>query len=260
MSSYFILRDQLVEDEDAHLHCTLIAAPAQDAPRPGVMIFPDLWGVGRQSFEWGRRLVEEGYVVLCVDMFGNATQAENLEHGLRLFEEVTQDRERWRRRAQRLFNAFRARPETHECRIAAIGFCFGGSSALHLACTGAQLAGVVCLHGDIPRISSQEAKTIAARLLICNGAADPLVPNSQIVDLGDDLCGSSVDWRLLLLGEAGHSFTNPDAARANMPGVVFDPRAEARAWGATRAFLKEVLNSAPVDETPTRADTGLVQA
>lgn len=260
MTAYFMLHDVPVADEGTHLHCTLIAAATQDAPRPGVMIFPDLWGVGRQSFEWGRRLVEEGYVALCVDMFGNATQAESLEHGLRLFGEVTQDRELWQRRARRLFDAFRARPETQGCEIAAIGFCFGGSSALHLACTGAQLAGAVCLHGDIPRISGEEAKAISASLLVCNGAADPVVPNEQALTLAQDLKGSGVDWQMLLLGETGHSFTNPDAARADMPGVAFDPRAEQRAWEASRAFLKEIFAKSADGAVIARALTEEVQA
>lgn len=241
MTTYFVLRDIPVVDEGALLHCTLITAGHHETPLPGVMIFPDLWGLGPQSFEWGRRLVDEGYVALCVDMFGDRLQADSLDHGLRLFSEVTQDMARWRARVRRVFDAFRSAPQVHADQVAAIGFCFGGSSALHLACTGAPLGGAVCLHGDIPRISGQDAQAITARLLICNGAADPVVPNDQILDLTQDLLDSGVDWQLLLLGETGHSFTNRDAARANVPGVAFDPRAEHRAWAATRLFLRELF-------------------
>lgn len=224
------------------LECRLFDDDNATGQRPAVLIYPDLWGLGHQACDWARRLAVQGFAALAVDPFGRGVQAESLEQGFALMDEVVHDPMSWRRRARCVMDHLAAMDATDTTRIGAIGFCFGGSTVLELARSGAPLAALICVHGDVSPIPAEEAAAIRGRLLICNGAEDPVVPVEQCVRLASDLKGSGIDWRYMLIGGAGHSFTNPDAARAGVPGVAYDEAATQLTWSSVLEFFRETLS------------------
>ena len=62
---------------------------------------------------------------------------------------------------------------------AAIGYCFGGSNVLDLARSGADVAAVVSLHGNLGTSLPGKAGEVKARVLVVHGADDPVAPKSD---------------------------------------------------------------------------------
>ena len=124
-------------------------------------------------------------------------------------------------------------------RVAAIGYCFGGMCALELARAGAAVAGVASFHGLLD--ASSESSKLHAKILVCTGADDPLVPLSQVVALQEELRLAKVDWQVITYGGAQHAFTNRDADQRNVPGLRYQAAADRRSWQVLQIFLQELF-------------------
>jgi len=127
-------------------------------------------------------------------------------------------------------------------RIGAIGYCFGGTTCLQLAYSGADVAGVVCFHGGLAPAEPEDIKRIKASILVCHGAADGMVPPEMIQAFEKSLDDPKVDWQFIAYAHAKHSFTNPEADRRNIPGLGYDAKADRRSWEHMRLFFKEVFH------------------
>jgi dienelactone hydrolase len=121
------------------------------------------------------------------------------------------------------------------------GFCFGGLAVLALARAGVSLAGAVSIHGSLATGRPATPGSVKARLLVCHGALDPHVPFDHVSAFADEMNQAGADWQLIMYGGAMHGFTHRHAAPGATPGVAYDPRADARSFAATRAFLTEVF-------------------
>ena len=125
-------------------------------------------------------------------------------------------------------------------KIAAIGFCFGGTAVLELARSGAEIAGVVTFHGGLSNPSPQDDRNIKGRVLVLHGADDPLVPKAAVDVLEKQLTDAKVDWQVVLYSGTVHSFTNP-ASNDPAHGVLYNERSDGRSWIAMQDFLREVF-------------------
>jgi dienelactone hydrolase len=149
-----------------------------------------------------------------------------------------------RARGKGAFDALTARPEVDKTKMAAIGYCFGGTMALELALSGAPLAAAVGFHSGINSLSMADAKNVKGRLLICLGADDPWVPPEQRQKLEQDLKGTGVNWQLNLYGGQVHSFTNPKAdARGDLKTSRYDAYTDQDSWHAMLRLFKAVFGS-----------------
>jgi dienelactone hydrolase len=126
-------------------------------------------------------------------------------------------------------------------RLAAIGYCFGGTAALELARSGALVAGVVTFHGGLGSPTPADARNIKAKVLALHGADDPYVPEAEVKGFEEELRAAGVDWQLVKYSGAVHSFTNPDAGGDNSKGAAYNATADRRSWEAMKAFFAEVL-------------------
>jgi dienelactone hydrolase len=125
-------------------------------------------------------------------------------------------------------------------RIAAIGYCFGGTTVYELARSGADLRAVVGFHSGLAP-SSGEARNIKGKVLALLGADDPLIPPEARLAFEKEMREAKVDWQMTLYGNTGHSFTNPGAGAMNRPGFAYEPSADARSWAEMRRLFDEVL-------------------
>ncbi len=151
------------------------------------------------------------------------------------------DQDLWRSRMTAALAAMLAEPMVDRTSTAAIGYCFGGSAALQLARTGADLRGVVCFHGGLQAGPEGEAAGIRANLLVLTGGSDPVVPPQAIAEFADELrAAPQIDWQIHVYSGAMHAFAVPTA---NTPehGAAFDPVAERRSWAAMKTFLSEIF-------------------
>jgi len=147
-----------------------------------------------------------------------------------------------RARAGAALDLLAARPEIDADRIAAIGFCFGGTMALELARDGRHLAAVVGFHSGLATQSRARHGNVKPRILICVGGDDAMIPPEQRRDFEDEMRAAGADWQLHVYGNTVHSFTNQEAAKRNMPDAIrYSPEADHRSWASMSALFDEVF-------------------
>jgi dienelactone hydrolase len=209
--------------------------------RPGVVLFPEAFGISEHVMECARRLAALGYVALAADPYGDAAQARDLPHAIEMMNGVRTDLGQWRARATAALDALRAQPHVDGAKLAAIGYCFGGSTSLELGRGGAALAAIVSFHGGLESPKPEDAANIKAKVLVCHGADDPLIPPAQVAAFEEQMRKTKVDWQLQIHGGAVHSFTNPDADKAGMAGLAYNAAADRRSWKAMLELFAEVF-------------------
>jgi dienelactone hydrolase len=213
--------------------------------RPGILVVHEGLGLGEHIMERARRIAELGYVVFAADMFGERRQASSLEDMGRLVGGLRADPSMLRARARLALETLASLSEVDATRLAAIGFCFGGSVVLELARDGADLKGVVSVHGVLATKAPAVAGAITASVLICTGADDPLAPADQIAVFENEMRVAGVkDWQVIKYGNTLHAFTNPAANASAMQGALYSEQADRRAWRAVKDFFEERLAGA----------------
>jgi dienelactone hydrolase len=210
--------------------------------KPGVLVFPEAFGLGEHALEKARQLSQLGYVALACDLHGNRRLFDNIPDMQKEFGPLMADPKRPRLRAQGALDALSACPEVDTGRIAAIGFCFGGTLALELARSGAPIAAAVGFHSGLGTASTADAKNIRGKVLVCIGADDPMIPIEQRAAFEKEMREGKVDWQLNVYGGATHSFTNKEAdARGNPQSFRYDAKVEARSWQQMRELFSEAF-------------------
>src|SRR2546430_3104440 len=163
--------------------------------------------------ERARRLAGLGYVALAADMFGGRRQASNLQEVAALVGGLRAEPEKLRARGRAALETLAALPQVDAGRLAAIGFCFGGSVVLELARGGAELKAVVSFHGVLATKMPAQPELVKASVLVCTGVDDPLAPPEQVAEFENEMrTGGGKDWQGIAYGHTPHGFTNPPAA------------------------------------------------
>lgn len=218
----------------------LVWDESRSGPRPGVLVFPEAFGLNEHAVQRAERLAQLGYVALAADPHGEGRCFTDLPSVTPAIKAMYADRAEWRSRAEAALQALVSQPQVDRGRVAAIGFCFGGATCFELARTGAPLAAVVTFHaGLIPELPG-DAGRIRAKLLVCHGAEDPLVKKEALEAVLAELRRDGLDWQLISYGNTVHSFTNP-AANGSMPGIRYSEQADARSWTAMRGLFDEAF-------------------
>ena len=215
---------------------------AADGPRPGVLVAHTI--AGRSAHEEGRarRLTEMGYVGFAMDVYGKGTQTTDFDRNRAMMDALRDDRPELQARLLAGLDCLRDQPEVDAAKTAAIGFCFGGLSVLDLARTGADVAGVVSLHGIFVPPGNTEGNRITAKVLALHGWEDPLATPEEVVALADELTSMGADWQIHAYGNTTHAFTNP-AADDREGGKQYNAAADRRSWTATEYFLAELFGN-----------------
>lgn len=215
---------------------------AVSGPRPGVLVFPEIWGLGENALIHAERLAGLGYAALACDIHGEGRLHDDMATVRALVDPLFADPTRMRARAEGGLNALIARAEVDAARTGAVGFCFGGTMALELARGGADVRGVVGFHSGLQASRPQDAGNIRGKVLVCIGADDPGVPFEQRAAFEQEMRGGGVDWRMHLYGGVVHSFTNRKAGEMGRPEFArYDAGAHSRSWAEMQAFFNEVF-------------------
>jgi dienelactone hydrolase len=211
------------------------------AAAPGVLVIHEGGGLTAHAKGRAAMLAEQfGAVAFAMDLFG-VPAAAGLDDVARLraiVQDLRADVAELRARCGAALAVLQGHRHVDPARLAAVGYCFGGAAAIELARSGAPLAALAGFHAGV--LPGDDA-AIRAKLLLCHGEADPVVPAAQIQTFVDGLTAAGVDWQLHLYGGVGHSFTNPEIDAWNLPGFAYDATADARSWAALRQLLGEVF-------------------
>jgi dienelactone hydrolase len=186
-------------------------------------------------------LARLGYVAFASDIYGKGVLAKDAKEAAALAGIYLGDRKLLRARASAGLDVLRNRPEVDPKRLAAIGYCFGGTTVLELARSGADLASVVSFHGLLNTQTPGDARNINGKVLVLHGGDDPYVPMKQVEAFQEEMRNGGVDWQFVTYGGAVHRFTNPEAGNDNSKGAAYNERADRRSWEAMKDFFAETL-------------------
>lgn len=209
--------------------------------RPAVLVVHEWTGLGDYARSRARMLAELGYVAFAADVYGKGIRPSTPGEAAAQAGIYKKDRALMRARVQAGLDVLRGNPLCDRQRVAAIGYCFGGTCVLELARSGAAIAGVVSFHGGLDTPTPGEAKNIKCKVLALHGGDDPHVPLKDVEAFEDEMRSGGVDWQLVVYGGAVHSFTNPAAGSDKSRGAAYDARADRRSWEAMKTFFAEIF-------------------
>ncbi|HEY1077025.1 MAG TPA: dienelactone hydrolase family protein [Fontimonas sp.] len=213
--------------------------------RPLLVLIPNWLGTTAENREQAAMIAGSDYVVFVADMFGAKAQPDGPEAAGKQVAALYGNRPLLRERVKAAkatalgaIGSGKLPADPH--KVAAIGFCFGGATALELARTGDDIAAAVSFHGNLSLPPGKEtAAPIKARILALHGDADPYVPAEQVAAFQAEMRSADADWQLVSFGGAVHSFTD---VHANQPGKAqYDAKVAQRAYGMMRDFLREAF-------------------
>jgi dienelactone hydrolase len=228
--------------DDINLRGYLALDENTTGKRPGVLVFHEGLGLGEFAMERARRLAALGYVALAADMFGDRRQASNLQQVATLVGGLRAEPEKLRARGRAALATLAALPQVDATRLAAIGFCFGGSVVLELAREGADLKAVVSFHGVLATKMPAQPGRVKASVLVCTGVDDPLAPPEQLADFEHEMrTGDVKDWQIIAYGNTLHGFTNPAADGSMLRTALYNEQADRRSWASMKSLFDEVL-------------------
>jgi dienelactone hydrolase len=211
-------------------------------PCPAVLVIHEWWGVNDYVKKRADQLASLGYIAFAADIYGNGTvAADPQEAGALAGKFRNGDRKLLRERANAGLQVLLNHPLADKQRIVAIGYCFGGTTVLELARSGAPLAGVVSFHGGLDTPNPADAKNIKARVLVLHGADDPNVPAAQVAAFAEEMRTAKVDWQMIAYGGAVHSFSNPASGSDPSKGVAYNEKADKRSWEHMKVFFAEIF-------------------
>jgi len=208
--------------------------------RPAVLVCHEGPGLSDHAKDIAERLAALGYVAFALDYHGGGKPLPMEDMRAKLGELMV-DNARIRTLARAGLDILLAQPAADATRVAAIGYCFGGTMALELARSGADVHAVVGFHSGLSTARPEDAANITGKVLVQIGTEDPLIPSEQRTEFEAEMRAAKVDWRMLLYGNAEHSFTNEAASSFGMPGIAYDERADQRSWRAMLDLFDETF-------------------
>ncbi|CAB4881408.1 unannotated protein [freshwater metagenome] len=217
-----------------------LAVPDAPGPHPAVLVCHEGPGIDGHATGRADRLAALGYVAFALDYHGGGVRLPDMAAMMARLGPLMGDSDRIRALGTAGLDVLLAQPQVDPARVAAVGYCFGGTMALELARGGADLQAVIGFHSGLATTRPHDAANIRAKVLVCIGSEDPLIPAAQRTDFEAEMRSGNVDWRMNLYGGAQHSFTNPNAGDAGMPGIVYDQRTDERSWRAMLDLFAEV--------------------
>ncbi len=210
--------------------------------RPAIIVVHEWKGITDDTKQRALELAKEGYVAFAADIYGKGVRPKDNESaGKEASKYRGADRSLLRARARAAVDEVVKRKDVDASKVAAIGFCFGGTTVLELAKSGAAVTGVVSFHGGLDAPVKGDSKNIKGKVLVLHGAADPFVKKDDIAAFTADLDDAKVDWTMINYSGAVHSFTVKSAGNDPSKGAAYDAKAEKRAFAAMRAFFAELF-------------------
>ncbi len=212
--------------------------------RPAVLVVHEWWGHNAYARKRADMLAKLGYVALAVDMYGDGKQANHPDDAGKFAGEVAKNRPMAKARFEAAMKLLRDLRNVDGGRLAAIGYCFGGSVVLNMAREGAALRGVASFHGGLGTDTPAQAGKVQAQVRVYTGADDKMIPPAQVDAFKQEMENAGVSYKVVSYPGAMHSFTNPDAdeygKKFSMP-LAYDAEADKDSWEQATAFLAEVL-------------------
>jgi len=212
---------------------------AVQGKRPGVLIVHEWWGLTEYPKMRARKLAAEGYVAFALDMYGDGKTTEHPAEAGEWAQAIGANQKMARERFIAGYEQLAAHKFCDPDKIAAIGYCFGGSVVVMMALAGVDLDAVISFHGSFP--GDVPTGNVGASILMCSGAEDVWVTDESVETFQRNMTDAGIDFEINIYGRAKHSFTNPGASERGIDNLAYSPDADRRSWRAALGFLKDAF-------------------
>ncbi|WP_417621471.1 dienelactone hydrolase family protein [Parasphingorhabdus sp.] len=216
-----------------------IAQPSR-YPRAGILIVPTIAGPNKLMRDRARWLASLGYSAMVCDIYGQGF-VEDMHIARKLADELRADAQYYRERFRCALEELRSRSRLSNRRIGAIGYCMGGEAVLEMARSGEDLALVVSFHGLLATPLPAERGTVKARILVCHGRADPLVPPEQVRSFLEEMDVSEADCHMHIYSGVVHGFTDPASDARSLEAVKYNASADRQSKAAMLSMFDEIF-------------------
>lgn len=226
-----------------HLEGYLAWDDAVSGKRPGVLVVHEWWGLNDYARKRVEQLAAIGYVAFALDMYGKGKVTNHPDQAGKWMREIQSNVKDWQARVKNGLAILRSQEIVDKNRVAVIGYCFGGATAMQLAYSGVDVQGVVSFHGSLPLPTGEQAAYAKTRILIAHGNADPFISEEHIKEFRTKLDQAQVDWQMIIYAGARHSFTNPGADAYGIQALRYDRNADERSWQHMQLFFDEIFTA-----------------
>ena len=226
---------------DATLEGFLAYDDSISVKRPGVLVVHQWLGLTDYEKHRAKMLAQLGYVAFCADIYGKGIRPQNTTEAGAQAGKYKGDRALLRMRVNAGLDVLKKNELVDTKRVAAIGYCFGGTTVIELARSGADIVGVVSFHGGLDSPTPADGKKIKCKVLALAGADDPFQKPDDLTAFENEMRDAKVDWQINFYGGAVHSFTQPMAGSDNSKGAAYNEKADNRSWEEMKRFFGEIF-------------------
>jgi dienelactone hydrolase len=217
---------------------------AVQGKRPGVIVVHEWYGLNDYTKKRAEMLAGLGYVAFAADIYGKGVLAKDAQEAGAMAGKYKEDRPLLRARVTAALETLRKQPNVDTSKIAAMGYCFGGTTVLELARSGADIVGVISFHGALATPVPAEPGKLKAKILALHGADDPFVPGEEVGQFVKEMRDVKADWELVAYGNSVHGFTNPANGNDNSKGAAYNAEADRKSWERMKLFFNDVFGGA----------------
>jgi dienelactone hydrolase len=214
---------------------------ATSAPRPGVIIVHDWRGLTDYTKKRADMIARLGYVAFAADIYGKGVHPASVQEYGQAIVPYKADRALYRARVHAAYDACLRQPEVDKARVAAIGYCFGGTGVIEMVREGLPLRGVVSFHGGLDARPVTDGQKMTAPILALCGADDPFEQADDMLAFVQQMHDGGIDLQVVEYPGAEHAFTDAGVDALNIPGAKYDAAADRESWLAMKAFLKKIF-------------------
>jgi len=217
----------------------------QEGKRPGIIVVHEWWGHNDYTRRRATMLAELGYTALAIDMYGDGKQAAHPEDAGKFMNQVISNMPEAKARFLKALETLKNHPSVNGNKIAAIGYCFGGSVVLTMANAGYDLDAVAAFHSGVELPIPPNSETLNTKILVCNGGADPFISAESVVQFKSAMDSIGADYKYVTYDSAVHAFTSRGAdalgKEFNLP-LAYNEQADKASWAELQELLTSVFN------------------
>lgn len=214
-------------------------ARPEGTPRAAIVVYPTIANVNAAVERRAQMLAAQGYLAFIADFYGEPVSdfaaAGELASGLRA------DPAYYRARLAAAIDTLAELPNANGLAIAVIGYCMGGGAALEMARDGQDIFAAVSFHGLLKTPLPAVKDKVRARILVCHGDADPMVPRKHVLAFWEEMDAGGADWHFHSYSGVKHGFTDPASDERDIDAVAYDASADRQSWAAMLGLLDECL-------------------
>ena len=211
--------------------------------RPAILVVHEWWGLNDYAKRRARELAQLGYIAMAVDMYGNGRMGNDPGAAQNLAMPFYYHPDLAKKHFDMALEELKKNPNVDQTKIAAMGYCFGGSVVIGVARLGEDLKGVVSFHGNLNVVPANK-DLLKAEVLVCHGAADSFVLKPEVDLFVKQMDSIGAKYTFKTYPGVTHAFTNPDATAIGEKfkmHIAYNAAADTASWNDMKEFFGRIF-------------------